>query len=165
MPIHFSLQLTKSKVYLSRIRNKRGEEMSHQEEALKTYIGLLRTSNQLEQLAKQDVTCYNLNITEFSVLELLYHKGPQTTQAIKEKILIASSSTTYVIDQLVKKKYVTRETNLQDRRVITVKITELGTERMAEIFPLHAARIDKSFAKLTMEELETLQQLLKRIEE
>ncbi|HBV07865.1 MAG TPA: MarR family transcriptional regulator, partial [Enterococcus faecalis] len=56
--------------------------MSQQQEALKAYIGLLRTSHQLEQLAKQDVTCYDLNITEFSVLELLLHKGPQTIQKI-----------------------------------------------------------------------------------
>ncbi|MFU1862641.1 MarR family winged helix-turn-helix transcriptional regulator, partial [Enterococcus faecium] len=79
--------------------------------------GLLRTSHRLEQLAKQDVTCYDLNITEFSVLELLLHKGPQTIQKIKEKILIASSSTTYVIDQLHKKGYVTRTPSEKDRRI------------------------------------------------
>ena len=59
--------------------------MDHQEEALKVYIGLLRSSSHLEQVAKQDVRCYGLNLTEFSVLELLYHKGTHTTQAIKEK--------------------------------------------------------------------------------
>lgn len=91
--------------------------MNQQQEALKAYIGLLRTSHRLEQLAKQDVTCYDLNITEFSVLELLLHKGPQTIQKIKEKILIASSSTTYVIDQLHKKGYVTRTPSEKDRRM------------------------------------------------
>jgi len=64
---------------------KRGETMNQQQEALKAYIGLLRTSHRLEQLAEQDVTCYDLNITEFSVLELLLHKGPQTIQKIKEE--------------------------------------------------------------------------------
>ena len=59
--------------------------MSQQQEALKAYIGLLRTDHQLEQLAKQDVTCYDLNITEFSVLELLLHKGPQTIQKLRRK--------------------------------------------------------------------------------
>ena len=39
---------------------KRGETMNQQQEALKAYIGLLRTSHRLEQLAKQDVTCYDL---------------------------------------------------------------------------------------------------------
>ena len=94
--------------------------MDHQEEALKVYIGLLRSSSHLEQVAKQDVRCYGLNLTEFSVLELLYHKGTHTTQAIKEKILIASSSTTYVIDQLVKKGCVRRETSQTDQRITYV---------------------------------------------
>ncbi|EAG2961797.1 MarR family transcriptional regulator, partial [Listeria monocytogenes] len=31
--------------------------MAHQEEALKAYIGLLRTASRLEQVAKKDVRC------------------------------------------------------------------------------------------------------------
>lgn len=139
--------------------------MPHQEEALKTYIGLLRTANHLEHVAKQDVACYNLNITEFSVLELLFHKGPQTTQGIQERILIASSSTTYVIDQLMKKGYVVRQTNPNDRRVTDVAITSDGKKLMTKIFPMHAQRIDQIFSKISTDELHTLQQLLKRIED
>ena len=41
--------------------------MNQQQEALKAYIGLLRTSHRLEQLAKQDVTCYDLNYRIFSI--------------------------------------------------------------------------------------------------
>ncbi|MGG5340943.1 MarR family winged helix-turn-helix transcriptional regulator [Enterococcus sp. AZ192] len=137
--------------------------MDHQEESLKTYIGILRTASQLEQLAKKDVTCYGLNITEFSVLELLFHKGRQTTQTIKEKILIASSSTTYVIDQLTKKGYVKRQTNESDRRIIYVDITVAGKTLMEEIFPTHAQQITASFSDITIEELRSLQHLLKKI--
>jgi DNA-binding MarR family transcriptional regulator len=67
------------------------------------------------------------NITEFSVLELLLHKGPQTIQKIKEKILIASSSTTYVIDQLHKKGYVTRTPSEKDRRITYVELTGVNS--------------------------------------
>jgi len=37
--------------------------MTHQEAALTAYIGLLRTANQLAQMAKAHVRCYCLNIT------------------------------------------------------------------------------------------------------
>lgn len=137
--------------------------MDHQSEALKAYIGLLRTSSQLEQIAKQDVACYNLNITEFSVLELLFHKGAHTTQGIKEKILIASSSTTYVIDQLVKKGLVQRRNSPSDRRVIYVEITKPGIDLMEKIFPLHAKRIADSFEEVSLDELQLLQKILKKI--
>jgi MarR family 2-MHQ and catechol resistance regulon transcriptional repressor len=137
--------------------------MDHQEEALKAYIGLLRSSSHLEQVAKQDVRCYGLNLTEFSVLELLYHKGTHTTQAIKEKILIASSSTTYVIDQLVKKGCVHRETSQKDQRITYVSLTDKGAELMDQIFPSHAQKIAASFASLTIKELQTLKSLLRKI--
>jgi MarR family 2-MHQ and catechol resistance regulon transcriptional repressor len=137
--------------------------MAHQEEALKAYIGLLRTASRLEQVAKKDVRCYGLNITEFSVLELLYHKGTHTTQAIKEKILIASSSTTYVVDQLVKKGYVQREPSQEDQRVTYVSITEAGRALMEKIFPSHAQKIAASFSELSSEELQQLKTILRKI--
>lgn len=137
--------------------------MAHQEEALKAYIGLLRTASRLEQVAKKDVRCYGLNITEFSVLELLYHKGTHTTQAIKEKILIASSSTTYVVDQLVKKGCVQREPSLEDQRVTYVSITEAGRALMEKIFPSHAQKIAASFSELSSEELQQLKTILRKI--
>ena len=137
--------------------------MAHQEEALKAYIGLLRTASRLEQVAKKDVRCYGLNITEFSVLELLYHKGTHTTQAIKEKILIASSSTTYVVDQLVKKGCVRREHSQEDQRVTYVRITEAGRALMEKIFPSHAQKIAASFSELSSEELQQLKTILRKI--
>lgn len=137
--------------------------MAHQEEALKAYIGLLRTASRLEQVAKKDVLCYGLNITEFSVLELLYHKGTHTTQAIKEKILIASSSTTYVVDQLVKKGCVRRESSQEDQRVTYVRITEAGRALMEKIFPSHAQKIAASFSELSSEELQQLKTILRKI--
>lgn len=137
--------------------------MAHQEEALKAYIGLLRTASRLEQVAKKDVRCYGLNITEFSVLELLYHKGTHTTQAIKEKILIASSSTTYVVDQLVKKGCVQRELSQEDQRVTYVSITEAGRALMEKIFPSHAQKIAASFSELSSEELQQLKTILRKI--
>ena len=137
--------------------------MSQQQEALKAYIGLLRTSHQLEQLAKQDVTCYDLNITEFSVLELLLHKGPQTIQKIKEKILIASSSTSYVIDKLHNKGYVKRTPSEKDRRITYVELTEARKTLIEEIFPTHAKRIAEAFEQLSSEELTLLQKTLRKI--
>lgn len=162
---HIPIQLTKNKLYLSLIRNKFKKELLMDKEryVLPLYIRLLRTSTKLEQLAKKDVLAYGLNITEFSVMELLYHTGRHTTQAVKEKILIASSSTTYVIDQLVKKGYVLREKNPTDKRVIELCLSASGEELMQEIFPKHAQTITKKFDTLSIDEMEQLQSLLKKL--
>ncbi|MDT2830243.1 MarR family winged helix-turn-helix transcriptional regulator [Vagococcus carniphilus] len=137
--------------------------MNRREMALGSFISLMRGSNKFERIVKEDVSSYNLNITEFSVLELLFHKGQQTTQGIKEKILIASSSTTYVIDQLEKKNYVTRHVSEKDKRVTFVQISEKGKILMEDIFPQHAETIENCFSNLEKEELEQLLKLLAKV--
>ncbi|MCO7150174.1 MarR family transcriptional regulator [Vagococcus lutrae] len=123
----------------------------------------MRTSRYLEQQVKQDVKQYGLNMTEFAVLEFLYHKGRQPIQQISEKILIASSSTTYVIDQLGKKGLVNRALCQKDKRVTYAELTEKGTTLMATVFPKHAEKIMELFSVLTESEQETLLEALKKI--
>lgn len=137
--------------------------MNRQDIALGTFVSLMRGSNKFEKIVKDDVSFYQLNITEFSVLELLFHKGKQTTQTIKEKILIASSSTTYVIDQLENKGYVERQVSEKDRRVTYVHISEKGKTLMEDIFPQHAETIKNCFSNLEANELEQLLKLLAKM--
>ncbi|HCM89099.1 MULTISPECIES: MarR family transcriptional regulator [Vagococcus] len=137
--------------------------MNRTDQALGTFIGLMRGSSKLEKIVKKDVACYQLNLTEFSVMELLFHKGKQTTQNIKEKILIASSSTTYVIDQLEKKNYVERLISSEDKRITYVMLSDKGRVLMTEIFPTHAETIKNSFSGLDEQELEQLLKLLTKL--
>ncbi len=137
--------------------------MRREGKALGAFVSILRNSNALEKIVKKDVACYQLNITEFSVLELLFHQGQQTTQTIKEKILIASSSTTYVIDQLEKKGYVLRQVSAKDKRITYVSLSDKGRELMIEIFPLHEATISQCFSTLEDEELNQLIKILGKL--
>ena len=138
-------------------------QLKKHELLLNLLIGTMRTSRYLEQQVKQDVKQYGLNMTEFAVLEFLYHKGRQPIQQISEKILIASSSTTYVIDQLGKKGLVNRALCQKDKRVTYAELTEKGTTLMATVFPKHAEKIMELFSVLTESEQETLLEALKKI--
>ncbi|MEC2035234.1 MarR family transcriptional regulator [Bacillus atrophaeus] len=59
---------------------------------------------------KEEITKSKLNITEFSVLEVLYQRGKQTIQQIRKNILISSSSMTYIIDSLEQRGLLSRNT-------------------------------------------------------
>ena len=52
--------------------------MDRTKQSLNVFVGMNRALDTLEQITKEDVKRYGLNITEFAVLELLYNKGPQT---------------------------------------------------------------------------------------
>ena len=63
-----------------------------QNEALDLYIALSRASQWVNAHADRDIRSNGLNRTEFGVLELLYHKGPQPLQQIGEKVLMSWAS-------------------------------------------------------------------------
>lgn len=137
--------------------------MQRTESALKTLIGLKRTNDMIDHIIRSDVKSYGLSVTAFAVLELLYNKGEHTIQRIQERILIASSSTTYVINSLENKGYLQRRQCTKDRRVSYISLTDKGQQLMDNIFPKHTKAIEQAFSILTDEELATLQQTLKTL--
>ncbi len=66
-------------------------------QTLKAITVLLRASQSIQDVVKHEVAEYGLNPTEFSVLELLYHKGDQPIQTIGKKVLLTSGSMTYIV--------------------------------------------------------------------
>ena len=129
----------------------------------KAVIGILRASNLLVDDLKKTLKNYPINTTEFSVMEFLYSKGEKSIQEIRDRILLASSSATYVVDNLERKEYVRRIVNQNDRRVTYIKLTEAGKDLINDIFPTHKKNTKKIFNDLTNGELITLKEILKKI--
>lgn len=137
--------------------------MTRSEEALKTFVGIKRTNDRLNKAVKVDVKNYGLNVNEFTVLEVLFHRGKLQVQQIKELILIANSSTTYIIDKLCQKKLVKRVQDKIDRRITYVDLTDEGYQLMKESFPKHERTILSLFDRLDDEELVEMKRLLKKM--
>ncbi|MED3552609.1 MarR family winged helix-turn-helix transcriptional regulator [Cytobacillus praedii] len=137
--------------------------MGRASDELKAETVILRASQAIQEVIRKDVANYGLNPTEFACLELLYHKGDQPIQMIGKKVLISSSSITYVVDKLVQKKYVRRQGCPEDRRVIYAVLTSEGKALMDEIFPQHAIKIEEIFDGLNADEVKQTIELLKRV--
>lgn len=131
--------------------------------SLKALTVLMRSSQHVQESIKRSISNFGLNPSEFGVLELLYHKGEQPIQNIGKKILLASSSLTYVIDKLESKGLVSRKPCETDRRVIFTSITEDGRKLMDEIFPLNEKDIEEIFQALEPSELEQYVELVKKV--
>lgn len=137
--------------------------MDRMSEVLKTFIAIKRGNNRLNRAIKEDINRHNLNVNEFTVLEVLYSKGPQRIQQIKERVLIANSSTTYIIDKLCDKQFVERTTDQRDRRIYYARLTPAGQNLMEEIFPDHKQVILDLFDGFTDDEILQLKGLLKKL--
>lgn len=137
--------------------------MNREQEVLRALTILLRSSGSVSNMLKKDMQSYGLNPTEFTVMEVLYSKGEQPIQIIGNKVLLASSSITYVIDQLEKKGLVERQVNEIDRRVTLVSLTEEGNKLMKDIFPQHTDIICDVFEEVSDEDLLNLSESLKKV--
>ncbi|MCM3124514.1 MULTISPECIES: MarR family transcriptional regulator [unclassified Mesobacillus] len=137
--------------------------MEKPREELKAVTVIIRAAQAIHDVIRKDAAQYGLNPTEFSVMELLYHRGEQPIQIIGKKVLISSGSITYVIDKLVEKNYVRRRACPEDRRVTYGVLTNEGKELMDTIFPQHEMEMSRIFADLDAEEVNQTISLLKRI--
>ncbi len=128
---------------------------------LKLVIALAKTYNLLFKKLNDQVLEFDLSLTEFGVLEMLYHKGKQPVQKIAEKILVTSGTITYVIDQLVKKNYVVRNKCSEDKRITYVELSDLGTNKIKEVFPNHVEYLSNLFNSIEEDSKVALIQQLK----
>lgn len=130
-------------------------------QALKLYVVLSRACRAASEADRTEIRKYGLSQSEFAVLELLYHKGPQPIQQIAAKVLLTSGSMTYVVSQLEKKGFVKRVVCEKDRRIFHVELTNTGNALISEIFPIHEKFIYNMFHILEDEDTEKLINQLK----
>ncbi len=123
----------------------------------------MRAAESVTSRVNRFMSASGLTISQFGVLEALYHKGPLCQRDLAEKILKSTGNITMVIDNLEKRKLVRRERDIEDRRYLTVHLTEPGAELIATVFARVEAAIVLEMAALSHEEQEQLGKLCKKL--
>ena len=131
--------------------------------ALKLWVVLARSFDAVERHSRASIARFGLGTTEFGVLEVLYHKGELPVCDVQRRILVESSSTTYVADKLVKRGLVRRRSSERDRRVVLLALTPAGRRLIHRIFPPHADAIRHAVAALTPREQARATRLLRAL--
>ena len=131
--------------------------------ALRTYVKLMRATESITARIHRHLTSVGLTLSQFAVLEALYHLGPLYQTEIGKKLLRSSGNITMVIDNLEKRGYVKRERKKEDRRFMIVRLTDEGFELISKLFPSHATVIAREMSVLSESEQDTLAQLCKKL--
>lgn len=131
--------------------------------ALKLWVVLSRAFDAVQTHAAADAARHGLTLTEFGVMEALYHKGPLLLGEVQRKILVTSGGVTYLVDRLVAKGLVERRRCEKDRRAWYAALTEEGEALIREIFPQHAEAIARAVAGLDEAEKEQAIRLLRTL--
>jgi MarR family 2-MHQ and catechol resistance regulon transcriptional repressor len=136
---------------------------SNQIRVLDTYVKLTRAAESVNVWVNAHLRDHQLTVSQFGVLEAIYHLGPMQTGELGEKILKSSGNMTLVIDNLEKRGLIVRRQRDDDRRCINIHLTEAGELLVKEILPQHVAGVEKTFAVLTAEEQIQLGELCRRL--
>ena len=88
-----------------------------QDTSLQLWVVLARAFDAVKRHSRASIARFGLGTTEFGVLEVLYHKGELPVCEVQRRILVESSSTTYVVDKLCDRGLVRRRPSQTDRRV------------------------------------------------
>jgi len=131
-------------------------------QALNTFIKLQRCANSVVNDVHA-LLCKQLTISQFGILEALYHLGPMCQKELAAKILKSAGNITTVINNLEKSNLVSRQVLPEDKRSFQVSLTEEGRQLIAAIFPEHAERIRKRLSVLSQQEQKQLGDLLKKL--
>ena len=127
--------------------------------ALDCFIKLMRAAESVADRINRHIGAAGLTMSQFGVLEALFHRGPLCQKDLATKILKSSGNITLVIDNLEKRGLVRRERGIADRRYITVFLTEEGHALIADIFPRHVSVITGELGIITPEEQRELERI------
>jgi MarR family 2-MHQ and catechol resistance regulon transcriptional repressor len=131
--------------------------------ALNLYIKLLRASNTLMDRVSPAISEGGLTISQFGVLEALYHLGPLCQKELGVKLLLSGGNITMVVNNLEKQGLVVRLKTGKDRRFVSVHLTWRGTELVKQVFPRHLAQLLEAVAVLSPPEQDVLSRLCRRL--
>lgn len=131
--------------------------------ALSAYVKLSRAANAVELRINRHLPNYGLTISQFGVLEALYHLGSMFQNQLAEKILKSTGNMTLVIDNLCKRGLVKRVRDENDRRYYQIHLTKEGRELIETIFPQHVKGVVETFSALSAEEQAQLTKLCRKL--
>ena len=127
------------------------------------WLILFKAAKALERNALDSIAGLGLGLSDFAILELLLHKGPQPVNQIGRTVLLSSGSITTAIDRLETRKLVQRAQNAEDRRSRLVELTSAGRELIEPAFNKHCLDMEESVSILRPRERQKLVRLLKKL--
>ena len=123
------------------------------------YLNRRMHSGRLDEWHGQDIT-----IPQIKALVLLEQMEPLRMGVIADRLGITLSAMTSIVDRLVEKNLVERDSDPHDRRVVLCKLTDQGREEMKGFWRVGREKILKTLGILEDAQLESVVQALELLQ-
>lgn len=138
-------------------------ERSGDSSGVHVWLVLMKAHRSMVRHAEGSIVSLDMCISDFGVLEVLLHKGPQSVGEIGRRVDLTSGSITTAIDRLEKRGLVARAAHASDRRARVIHLTPDGTARITQVFATHKEAMGRAALGLSKAERGTLIELLKKL--
>jgi MarR family transcriptional regulator, transcriptional regulator for hemolysin len=106
---------------------------------------------------------YDITIDQWLVLKTLQENQHLSQNQIAELVFKDFASITRIIELLVKKNYIQRKINTNDRRKFELEITAEGNQMIENIYPIVIENRKQALTDLTIEEINNLKAQLEKL--
>jgi MarR family 2-MHQ and catechol resistance regulon transcriptional repressor len=131
--------------------------------ALDVYIKLQRAAETVMARTTGHLANYDLSVSQFAVLEALFHLGVLSQRDLATKLLQSTGNISTVLKKLEKQGLISRVRDPDDNRYMQVCITDAGKEILKRCLEPHIRGIVTEMSILTAEEQEELARLCRKL--
>ena len=141
-----------------------GQSVSFKSELQRAAVNVLYTASWLNMKNTDTLKPFDLTPQQFNVLRILrgQHPKPATVNLLMQRMLDKSSNASRLVDRLLEKGFVTRETNRHDKRAVDVYISQKGMDvldtidRTIGLLESHLDHLSESEARMLSDLLDKM---------
>jgi MarR family transcriptional regulator, organic hydroperoxide resistance regulator len=117
----------------------------------------------IKQKGREILNQYTITPPQFIALQWLLENGDMTIGELSNKMFLACSTTTDLIDRMEKNKLVVRVKDENDRRVVRIHLLDEGERIIEEVIKKRQLYLSQVLSTFSTEEVTTLERLLSKL--
>ena len=133
------------------------ERIAFMEKELRYISGIIK------QKGREILNSYTITPPQFVALQWLFEHGDMTIGDLSNKMFLAFSTTTDLVDRMEKNELVVRIREEQDRRVVRIKLLKEGERVIEEVIQKRQEYLKTVLANFTEEEAVQFASLLEKL--
>lgn len=134
-------------------------------EKKKLVINLMLSSTRASSKVAEAIKPYDISVQQFNVLRILRGQNgkPANLSTVQDRMVNKMSNTTRLVDKLLEKELVARNTCEENRRKIEIFITPAGLEILTQLDPVIKDVENLVTENLSTTEVKHLNELLEKL--
>ena len=135
------------------------DEIAHMEKELRYVAGIIK------QQGRRILKNYTITPPQFIALQWLFEHGDMTIGDLSNRMFLAFSTTTDLVDRMEKNNLVKRVRDEQDRRVVRIHLLTEGERVIEEVIDKRRQYLNTVLSDFDNEEIKSFSSLLSKLHE